>query len=53
VCEHGQALACFTRHTPDDDLLGQPLCLDCYDHDHHVIWNNQAGELCVAPGSAF
>jgi hypothetical protein len=45
VCEHGQALACFTRHALGDELLGQPLCLDCYDHDHHVIWNNQAGEL--------
>ena len=45
VCEHGQALACFTRHAPGDALLGQPLCLDCYDHDHHVIWNNHAGEL--------
>jgi hypothetical protein len=45
ACEHGQALACFTRHTPGDELLGQPLCLDCYDHDHHVIWNNSAGEL--------
>jgi hypothetical protein len=45
VCEHGQALACFSRHAPGDAQLGQPLCLDCYDHDHHVMWNNSAGEL--------
>jgi hypothetical protein len=44
-CPHGQLLACYTRHAPGDAQLGQPLCLDCYDHDHHVIWNNQAGEL--------
>ncbi len=45
VCEHGQVLACFTRHTAGDELLGQPLCADCYDHGHHVVWNSQAGEL--------
>jgi hypothetical protein len=45
VCPHGRPLACFTRHEAGDPALGQPLCLDCYDHAHHVIWNNQAGEL--------
>ncbi|MFI0484664.1 replication initiator [Actinomadura sp. 9N215] len=44
-CPHGQLVACFARHGPRDDRLGQPLCPDCYDHDHHVIWNNHAGEL--------
>ena len=36
---------CFARHEPDDQVLGQPLCLDCYDYDRQVVWNNQAGEL--------
>jgi hypothetical protein len=45
ACPHGRALACYTRHELGDQELGQPLCLDCYDHDHHVVWNNQAGEL--------
>ena len=45
TCPHGQPMACFTRHTRDDPRLGQPLCLDCYDHDAAVVWNNQAGEL--------
>jgi hypothetical protein len=42
VCEHGQALACFTRHTPGDIQLGQPLCPDCYTtgrlpHQHRDV----------------
>ena len=40
TCDHGRPLACFTRHRRDDPTLGQPLCLDCYDHDAHVVWNN-------------
>ncbi|MEV4321475.1 replication initiator [Microbispora rosea] len=45
TCPHGVPQACFARHEPADERIGQPLCLDCYDHDHHVVWNNQAGEL--------
>jgi hypothetical protein len=44
-CEHGRAAVCFSRHRADDPLLGEPLCLDCYDHDHQVVWNLHAGEL--------
>jgi hypothetical protein len=43
ACSHGRPLACYARHEREDQALGQPLCLDCYDH--HVVWNNQAGEL--------
>jgi hypothetical protein len=45
LCPHGRPLACYTRHAPDDPDVGQPLCLDCYDYDAHVVWNNSAGEL--------
>ena len=45
TCEHGQPTACFTRHRAGDPRLGQPLCLDCYDHAAHAVWNNAAGEL--------
>ncbi|HEY3008753.1 MAG TPA: replication initiator [Micromonosporaceae bacterium] len=45
TCEHGQPAVCWTRHTPDAARLGQPLCLDCYHHDHQVVWNAFAGEL--------
>ncbi|MBB5870576.1 hypothetical protein F4553_003955 [Allocatelliglobosispora scoriae] len=45
VCGHGTRTACFARHETSDPRLGQPLCLDCYDHDHQVVWNLYAGEL--------
>jgi hypothetical protein len=45
VCPHGVKLACFARHATDDNRLGTPLCLDCYDHDGQVVWNLMAGEL--------
>jgi hypothetical protein len=45
TCPHGQPAYCYARHDTDDPRLGQPLCHDCYDYDHHAVWNNQAGEL--------
>jgi hypothetical protein len=44
-CEHGSPAVCWARHEPTDRGLGRPLCLDCYDHDHQVIWNHLTGEL--------
>jgi len=44
-CPHGRKVACFRRHRPNDPVLGQPICPDCYDHHIHVVWNNQTGEL--------
>jgi hypothetical protein len=44
-CPHGHPVVCWRRHTADDPALGQPLCLDCYDHDHHVVWNLFSTEL--------
>jgi hypothetical protein len=45
VCPHGRLLSCTQRHTDTSPALGRPLCLDCYDHPAHVIWNGWAGEL--------
>ncbi|MBG6068140.1 replication initiator [Micromonospora ureilytica] len=45
LCTHGRPAVCWARHEPGDQVLGQPLCLDCYDHDHQVVWNVFAGEL--------
>ncbi|MGN9809918.1 replication initiator [Micromonospora sp. BQ11] len=45
TCPHGQPAMCFARHEADDPRLGRPLCLDCYDHDHQVLWNYFSGEL--------
>jgi hypothetical protein len=44
-CTHGQPAVCWTRHAVADPALGQPLCLDCYDHTHHVVFNSFAAEL--------
>lgn len=43
-CPHGIDLRCHRFHTDTDPVLGQPLCLDCYDH-HQVVWNTWAPEL--------
>jgi hypothetical protein len=45
ICPHGVNLACNRVHKDGEKSLGTPLCLDCYDHDHQVVWNSQAGEL--------
>ncbi|MEV5692463.1 replication initiator [Micromonospora globbae] len=45
VCDHGRPAVCWARHEAGDAVLGQPLCLDCYDHDHQVVWNIFSGEL--------
>ena len=45
VCEHGRATVCHVRHTGGDELLGQPLCRDCYDYESHVVWQWWAPEL--------
>lgn len=45
TCQHGQPMVCFTRHDAADPMLGQPLCMDCYDYAAHAVWNNNAGEL--------
>ncbi|MEH1011725.1 replication initiator [Micromonospora sp. CPCC 206060] len=44
-CPHGRPVACWARHDQADAVLGQPLCLDCYDHGHQVVWNLYSGEL--------
>ena len=45
TCPHGVLMECRTRHTDTDRAVGRQLCLDCYDHDHQVVWNAYAGEL--------
>ena len=45
TCPHGRPLACYRRHSPSDERLGEPLCPDCYDYPAHVVWNAAAGEL--------
>jgi hypothetical protein len=45
VCPHGVALSCAERHDADDPMVGQALCLDCYDYPGAVLFNANAGEL--------
>jgi hypothetical protein len=45
VCEHGMRLSCGAVHADEDPCLGEPLCVDCFDHAGAVIWNNALGEL--------
>jgi hypothetical protein len=45
VCEHGVRLSCGHVHDEDDARLGEPICLDCFDHEGAVAWNNALGEL--------
>jgi hypothetical protein len=45
VCAHGRPVTCTARHAGDDPLLGQPLCVDCFDYAGAVLWNAHAGEL--------
>jgi hypothetical protein len=45
VCPHGRPLSCGLVHGEDDPCLGQPLCVECFDHEAAVIWNNTLSEL--------
>jgi hypothetical protein len=45
TCPHGQVLRCDVRHQAGDPMLGQPFCLDCYDHTGQIVWNAYVAEL--------
>ncbi|WP_329098490.1 replication initiator [Actinomadura citrea] len=44
-CEHGNPDGCGVPHTPEDAVLGSPLCGDCYDYVGAVLWQAHAGQL--------
>jgi hypothetical protein len=44
-CRHGRVMACPQRHPENSPCIGQPLCPQCYDYTHHVVWNAWASEL--------
>ena len=44
-CPHGTRRACNRRHPESDELLGQPICPDCFDYEGAVLWQAQTGEL--------
>ncbi|MFG2738639.1 replication initiator [Streptomyces chartreusis] len=45
TCEHGRLLGCGALHAPDTQVVGQPLCADCYDYTAHVLWHAHAAKL--------
>src|SRR5919204_2215695 len=45
LCPHGVSLACSEIHDGDDPRLGEPLCADCFDYEHAVLWNALAPQL--------
>lgn len=44
-CEHDRPTTCHQRHDDGDELLGQPLCWECYDYASHIVWQWWAPEL--------
>ena len=44
-CQHGQPSGCTAAHSPNDPLVGSPLCAACYDYPGHVLWHAHAGRL--------
>ena len=45
ACEHGQPTSCMAVHAPGDELVGAPLCQECYDTASAVVWQWWAPEL--------
>ena len=46
LCQHGRSRTCHSLHDADaDGLVGQPLCVDCYDYASHVVWQWWAPDL--------
>jgi len=45
VCAHGNPRGCSGSHQEGDDLLGEPMCAECYDYTGHVVWQYFAPEL--------
>jgi hypothetical protein len=45
TCPHGVPMSCAQRHEKGDFLVGQALCMDCYDYRGAVLFNAHAGDL--------
>jgi Replication initiator protein, pSAM2 len=45
VCPHGRRAGCWQRHQEDDQVLGEPICPQCYDARGQVLWNALAPVL--------
>jgi len=45
TCRHGVVMCCTQRHEKGEQIVGQALCLDCYDYPGAVLFNAHAGDL--------
>jgi hypothetical protein len=44
-CLHGRLVNCPDRHDDGDDIVGTPICPDCYDYRGAVLHNAHTPEL--------
>jgi hypothetical protein len=47
ICSHGRSLGCATRHEEGSVILGEPLCVECFDYRGAVLWNAHVPRLWV------
>jgi len=47
ICPHGRSLGCVERHEEGSMLLGEPLCVECFDYPGAVLWNAHVPRLWV------
>jgi hypothetical protein len=45
TCPHGNPLSCGDVHEEGDSSLGEPLCVECFDHQAALVWNNTLPKL--------
>ena len=45
LCPHGRPSWCTAVHQHTDTVVGQPLCVDCYDYHTHLVWQWYTPEL--------
>jgi len=45
TCPHGVSLSCGEVHDERDPRVGEPICMECFDYEHAVLWNAMAPEL--------
>jgi hypothetical protein len=44
-CPHGNPVSCYRLHRPNDPMVGEPLCAQCFEYESMIVWNALAPEL--------
>lgn len=45
ICPHGRSLRCVSVHQDSDEIVGSPICPECYHYKAAVIWNSSSTKL--------